>query len=355
MLPFVHSAIEKRRVDRVDWYDPVSIKLFKIIRHPFYKVLMTGCVFLLMSLTFSEEPTTHSLGNVTDTIQSVNYAGGHWCPRDGAACKQKSWMLIIETITTTVLACDLVLHVYMVSIKTYFKDWHKIAWFICIVYMMIDLLFTQYIFPARRIFRFSRLLRPIYILRTRRTVRNIFFATIETIPNLKEYIAFLMVVIFCFAVAGIQLFGPSVADWKNETTSGRLDGALYNSHETIVSTGSNVTVEVELFTEHFNFIGGALVSLMVLCTGENYPDVMKPAVEENQYHIFFFVLYVVITLFIFMPVLMAIIFEHYKRHHGVRLLQEKKLSSEERSLLRLTFSMRESRIRSPLKSFTRLS
>ena len=309
---FVHSAIEKRHVDSVDWKSPLSIMLFKAMRHPVYKIFVTSCAWVYMALTFNEVSATQSWAS--GASNEGPYSGGHWCdPKGSDPCVQNSAMLFLETFIVLVLFGDAVISVYTVSVKTYFKDRIKALWFTCVAYMMFDLFFTQYVFPEKRIFRFSRVLRPMYILRTRRRVRNILVATAETIPNLKEFLAFFTAVIICFAIAGVQLFG--------EVYIGENSTAIYESKTNL--TVLNETATVELYQEHFNGWGGALVTLLILATGENYPDVMMPAINRWAASGIFFVLYIAITLFLFMPVLMAIVFEYYKRHHGVKLLQEK--------------------------------
>jgi two pore calcium channel protein len=54
------------------------------------------------------------------------------------------------------------------------------------------------------------------------------------------------------------------------------------------------------------------MSLLVLLTTANFPDVMLPAYKVNRLWAFFFISFLVLCLFFFMNMLLAIFYNNYK-------------------------------------------
>lgn len=80
----------------------------------------------------------------------------------------------------------------------------------------------------------------------------------------------------------------------------------------------------------------SLFDLYVLVTTANHPDIMMPAFNENVLYVTFFVAFMVLCYFIYMNVVLAVIYNSYKRHLKAEVL-ESFLSQQ--GQLRLAFDL----------------
>jgi len=64
--------------------------------------------------------------------------------------------------------------------------------------------------------------------------------------------------------------------------------------------------------KYFNTFWNAFWSMFVLMTTANYPDIMLPAYQNNRWTCFFFIIYLILGLFLFMNLLLAIIYSKFK-------------------------------------------
>ena len=71
--------------------------------------------------------------------------------------------------------------------------------------------------------------------------------------------------------------------------------------------------------EYFSDFPTSCWSLLVLLTTANFPDVMLPAYQENRFYAFFFVTYLVLGLYLFMNLLLAIFYSNYKTRYDQQL------------------------------------
>ncbi|XP_067942025.1 two pore calcium channel protein 1-like [Watersipora subatra] len=133
--------------------------------------------------------------------------------------------------------------------------------------------------------RWSRPLRPLFIInfpqarQIRRAFRNIRRTIVEIVFVLILFLFSVMI----FALLALKLFYKK--GWTFRT------GDPYFQ----------------------NYID-SLWSLYVLVTTANNPDVMMPAYDKNNFYALFFIIFLVVNLYVFMNVLLAVIFNGYKRH-----------------------------------------
>ncbi|KAA0186914.1 hypothetical protein HAZT_HAZT008947 [Hyalella azteca] len=123
-------------------------------------------------------------------------------------------------------------------------------------------------------FRATRALRPIFLLDNRYLggVRRFMRQLLQSVPPVLEIMAILMLVLTVFTTLGYYLFSPYQDD------------------------------------PYFTTLGQSFVSLFVLLTTANFPDVMMPAYARNRCSAAFFILYLAVTLYCIMNFLMAIVF-----------------------------------------------
>ncbi|CAB1319898.1 unnamed protein product [Coregonus sp. 'balchen'] len=93
---------------------------------------------------------------------------------------------------------------------------------------------------------------------------------------------------------------------------------------------------------YFNTLENSIVSLFVLLTTANFPDVMMPAYSRNRWSCVFFIVYLSIELYFIMNLLLAVVFDTF---NGVEKMKFKSLMLHKRSAIDHAFQLLVSRQR----------
>ncbi|XP_068095980.1 two pore channel protein 1 [Hyperolius riggenbachi] len=125
--------------------------------------------------------------------------------------------------------------------------------------------------------RVTRALRPIFLVdcrycgAVRRNLRQIF----QSLPPFIDILLLLLFFMVIFAILGFYLFSSNPSD------------------------------------PFFSTLENSLVSLFVLLTTANFPDVMMPAYSRNRWSCIFFIVYLSIELYFIMNLLLAVVFDTF--------------------------------------------
>uniref|UniRef100_A0AAY4ETM1 Ion transport domain-containing protein n=1 Tax=Denticeps clupeoides TaxID=299321 RepID=A0AAY4ETM1_9TELE len=87
---------------------------------------------------------------------------------------------------------------------------------------------------------------------------------------------------------------------------------------------------------YFNTLENSIVSLFVLLTTANFPDVMMPAYSRNRWSCVFFIIYLSIELYFIMNLLLAVVFDTF---NGVEKMKFKSLLLHKRSAIDHAFHL----------------
>ncbi|XP_035494930.2 two pore channel protein 1 isoform X1 [Scophthalmus maximus] len=156
--------------------------------------------------------------------------------------------------------------------------------------------------------RVTRALRPIFLVdcrycgAVRRNLRQIF----QSLPPFMDILLLLLFFMVIFAILGFCLFSPNTAD------------------------------------PYFSTLENSLVSLFVLLTTANFPDVMMPAYSKNRWSCVFFIVYLSIELYFVMNLLLAVVFDTF---NDVEKMKFKSLLLHKRSAIDHAFQLLVSRQR----------
>uniref|UniRef100_A0A3B1K6U3 Voltage-dependent calcium channel protein TPC1 n=1 Tax=Astyanax mexicanus TaxID=7994 RepID=A0A3B1K6U3_ASTMX len=154
--------------------------------------------------------------------------------------------------------------------------------------------------------RVTRALRPIFLVdcrycgAVRRNLRQIF----QSLPPFIDILLLLLFFMIIFAILGFCLFSTNPAD------------------------------------HYFNTLENSIVSLFVLLTTANFPDVMMPAYSRNRWSCVFFIVYLSIELYFIMNLLLAVVFDTF---NGVERVKFKSLLLHKRSAIEHAFQLLVSR------------
>ncbi|KAM7391874.1 hypothetical protein PAMP_022525 [Pampus punctatissimus] len=156
--------------------------------------------------------------------------------------------------------------------------------------------------------RVTRALRPIFLVdcrycgAVRRNLRQIF----QSLPPFIDILLLLLFFMVIFAILGFCLFSPNKAD------------------------------------PYFKTLEDSLVSLFVLLTTANFPDVMMPSYSKNRWSCVFFIVYLSIELYFIMNLLLAVVFDTF---NDVEKMKFKSLLLHKRSAIDHAFQLLVSRQR----------
>uniref|UniRef100_A0A4W6GC53 Voltage-dependent calcium channel protein TPC1 n=1 Tax=Lates calcarifer TaxID=8187 RepID=A0A4W6GC53_LATCA len=160
--------------------------------------------------------------------------------------------------------------------------------------------------------RVTRALRPIFLVdcrycgAVRRNLRQIF----QSLPPFIDILLLLLFFMVIFAILGKNTEFPD----------------------------SNPL----LSPQYFNTLENSLVSLFVLLTTANFPDVMMPAYSKNRWSCVFFIVYLSIELYFIMNLLLAVVFDTF---NDVEKMKFKSLLLHKRSAIDHAFQLLVSRQR----------
>ncbi|XP_006640532.1 two pore channel protein 1 isoform X1 [Lepisosteus oculatus] len=156
--------------------------------------------------------------------------------------------------------------------------------------------------------RVTRALRPIFLVdcrycgAVRRNLRQIF----QSLPPFIDILLLLLFFMVIFSILGFYLFSQNTSD------------------------------------PYFNTLENSIVSLFVLLTTANFPDVMMPAYSRNRWSCIFFIVYLSIELYFIMNLLLAVVFDTF---NGVEKMKFKSLLLHKRSAIDHAFQLLVSRQR----------
>ncbi|XP_023384005.1 two pore calcium channel protein 1 isoform X3 [Pteropus vampyrus] len=125
--------------------------------------------------------------------------------------------------------------------------------------------------------RVTRALRCIFLVDcrycggVRRNLRQIF----QSLPPFMDILLLLLFFMIIFAILGFYLFSPNPSD------------------------------------PYFSTLESSIVSLFVLLTTANFPDVMMPSYSRNPWSCVFFIVYLSIELYFIMNLLLAVVFDTF--------------------------------------------
>ena len=135
-------------------------------------------------------------------------------------------------------------------------------------------------------FRWSNALRPFLLVAKIPSVRDQLTAVYRTLLSMVQITALFTLVIVFYAVVGTQLFNDG------EVTGYSRDN------------------------DNFNSFGAASLSIFMLQTTENFPDILYPALKTRPVAaLVFFLSALFFFLWLILPLFLAIVFRHYLYAH----------------------------------------
>lgn len=151
-------------------------------------------------------------------------------------------------------------------------------------------------------FRVTRALRPIFIVDTKvcGNVRRFIRQILQSLPPILDMLGLLMFFICTYALLGYFLF---------------------SHHQTNL---------------YFHTLTDSFVSMFVLLTTANFPDVMMPSYAISKWNAIFFISYISIVLYVLMNLMLAVVYETFT---GIEKDKFRKLLLHKRKACKLAFRL----------------
>ncbi|UJR32188.1 hypothetical protein I4U23_019652 [Adineta vaga] len=211
--------------------------------------------------------------------------------------------LIIEILALSILLASFIISMHLQNKRKLIREAvYPYVFTIVFLLTIIDMI-IYYVFiwnnDDTRYIRWSRPLRVLFpfALQSGQHIRRVIRNILRTLPNIAN-----VMVLFLLSVSTFTLLGVGMLRSRKLPHPNRRD---------------------QYFT---NYLDTAW-DLYVLTTTANNPDIMMPAFNVSMVYVLFFMAYLLVNLYLFMNLLLAVIFSNYKQH-----LQEEQLVIHKRQL-----------------------
>ncbi|KAK3582045.1 hypothetical protein CHS0354_025650 [Potamilus streckersoni] len=278
---FLEDAANYRSIDhRVD---KRSIQMYRLYFSSHIALLRHFVIFVLHILAFLEFPS--SLTWTSDSRTRGN--------RINISCGVTE---SIEFVCLGLLLWDAFMKIYLHGWQSLrINKWLAVE---CVVLLVsyVDL-FVSLGLGCSETVRVRRMLRPIFIIQNSSLMKKILNCLRKTLPQVVGVLVLMVLHIYVFTLFGMLLFSkPNTDDLPVDDWSGSPKERNSTSSERV----------------YFKTLTESFMSLLVLLTTANNPDVTTPAYDKNRLYIIFFIIFLVIGLYCFMNMLTAIIYNQFR-------------------------------------------
>ena len=263
---YVEDALHFRNVP----FRPDKLSLYQVYQNKAVRYLFVVFPALLLGLALVEKPA----------VQALDV---HW-----------QAVLALEIICLIACSCR-ILHLRLCLSRTdFWTDVKNCAIIASVFVMFVDMVvwLVYKVAYGREILRVSRVLRPLLIVNfsDNRNLRKLLRNIKKTVVDVVSVLVLIFLFIGIFAMMATKFF----------------------ERRTLIDPHGDPYLD--------NFLD-SYWNLYVLMTTANSPDISLPAFQSEQAFFLFFWPFSVITTFILMNILLAVVYKHYKMH----LLEEVKV------------------------------
>ena len=165
-------------------------------------------------------------------------------------------------------------------------------------------------------YRVSRVLRPFFIIFTRRNVGDIFVCALRAVPGVATIIALVLCCIIFFAGTGFILLrmGDEALPYGiNATASNGSFPGLHNTTYPATTWDGQCSTYSKTFCNHyFKTASFALYESWLLTMRANWPEIMLPYVSQNPVVPVLYILFLIVTNLLLLRLVTAVSYNNYK-------------------------------------------
>ena len=230
----------------------------------------------------------------------------------------------IEILCLLVFLLDCSLKFYLIGWKRFIRKPWLVLYILMIILSFADVMVsitfcatTSEVYPNKIPYslRLRRFCRPLFFLLSSTIMKMFVKAVVFTLPQIFSVLVLLVLHLYVFTMIGLLVF-PRPVTAANMTNSSGVDfGGNGSSPAMDLSNASNLTylyyAEME-GSKYFSSVSEAFISLLVLLTTANHPDVMMPIYQYNRFSSLYFILFLGIGAFLILNLLIAATYNQFK-------------------------------------------
>ncbi|XP_022111800.1 two pore calcium channel protein 2-like isoform X2 [Acanthaster planci] len=291
---FVEDAVKYRSINHKT--DSASLWYYRV----YYSWLVQWTLYLaittILTVAFFEYPSSLTTGNTADP----RYRGERRNPPCGVT-------EAIEFTCLLIFTADLVMKVYLIGTKQFIKSPWLIAYVLVIVASLADWIVTIN-GSCGKIIRFRRMLRPFFLLQNSTLMKKTVRSICRTLPKVASVLLLLLIHLYFFTMVGMLIF-PQPQHRLQPDIPGSTVVPTTVKGEVTNHPGPDPYLESQKF---FKDILTGFMSMLVLLTTANHPDVAMPAYMLNRFYCLYFIVFLVIGLYFFFNMLTAVIYNEFR-------------------------------------------
>ncbi|KAH9506805.1 Two pore calcium channel protein 1 [Dermatophagoides farinae] len=241
--------------DKFDHHPHLFTKLpmYLIAHNRFIYAIDLFCCWLILSLALTEKPAVDHY-HLAEAIHAT-----------------------LELIALSILALILFVKLQWIGIAKFFKHGRTLIKTIVLILMIVEAIVV--LLRQDTHFRVTRSLRPVFLIDNFHFfgVRRVIRQTFQSLRSFIDMLALLLFFLIFFSISAFYLFSG-------------------------ISNYSQFSTIVESF-----------LSLFVLLTTANFPDIMMPAYQKSQFYALFFVIFLVINLYFLLNIMLAVVYNSFSQ------------------------------------------
>ncbi|CAL1300034.1 unnamed protein product [Larinioides sclopetarius] len=183
----------------------------------------------------------------------------------------------IELLCLFLMCVEVFMKVRWMGSRAFLHHKRSVIKFIILIIMIIEALVV--LGRQTSHFRVTRALRPVFLIDNHycKGIRRVIRQIIQSLPPILDMLTLLLFFMLIFSVLGFYLFRS-----VNEDT-------------------------------YFTSLQESFVSLFVLLTTANFPDVMMPSYAMSKWSSLFFIVFIIIHVYFLMNLMLAVVYETFTR------------------------------------------
>ncbi|KAJ7382109.1 Two pore calcium channel protein 1 [Desmophyllum pertusum] len=234
-----------------------TIRWYLIAHSTFFYVMDLMAALLLLALGLTEKPASGEVPKDDRMFLPV--------PVHGA----------LEILSLLIVAIGLTVKLKWQGAKLFFN--HKRTLLKVIILAVVFVEAVVVLVRSENHVRVTRALRPLFLIDTHYCygVRRVLRQILLSLPPILDMLFLLLFIMVIFAMLGFYLFSDNEKD------------------------------------EYFSSFSRSFISLFVLLTTANYPDVMMPSYRRSRWTVIYFVVYISVVLYFLMNLLLAVVYDTF--------------------------------------------
>lgn len=301
---FIEDGIHYRSVHHK--IDTRSLKLYRFYYSWPIQLFLSATIFTILVLTFFEYP--NSISASSDYKYSKVFF--HMPEPDCGVTES------VELVCLVIFLLNWIVQFNLVGAKRFIKQPWLVLYAGMVILSFMDLFISigfcygmgqQSIGATLRLRRFFR---PFFFIVPSSIMKKFIKAVGRTVMHIFGVFVLLMLHIYVFAMIGMLIFPEPIS--RNSTNDTTDMDYLDDSHYEINDTNSTPNFLALEGRKYFNSLEDSLISLLVLLTTANNPDVMTQIYQGSRISFLYFFLFLSIGLYLILNLFTAAVYSEFR-------------------------------------------